>query len=378
MEKFNTKLLKLSPSKIREFNNLAIENNAKVYMTLGEPDFKTPEVIKKACIDSIKENNTKYSHTYGSYDLRKAIMEYEKKQNNIDYTTDEILITTGSTEAITATLFAILNPNDEVIIPTPCYPLYNSIVEYQEAKMIRLDTSNNNFQIDTKMLKDKITSNTKAILLTSPNNPTGTIYNEETLQTIYDLVKGTNIFVILDECYELLIYESKFVSFSKYKDIKDQIIICKSFSKPYAMTGFRVGYLMGGKEFITQAAKMHQYMVVTSNSFVSDAAIVALKTCVKPFVDIYKTRRDYIYERLIHMGLDVIKPDGAFYVFPSIKKYKMGSWEFCLNLLKTKKLALIPGICFEADDYVRISYCVSLETIKIACDLLEEYLKEIE
>lgn len=375
--KFNEQILKVEQSKIRQFNNFARDYGCKTLLTLGEPDFYTPQVIKDACIEAINNNKTKYSHTLGSLELRKAISKFEKEKNKLDYSEDEIVVTMGSTEALTASLMTILNPGDEVIVPIPCYALYRPIIEYMQANMVTIDTTTNNFQITKDMLKKAISKNTKAILLTTPNNPTGCIYDSNTLKDVYDLVKGTEIFVICDACYSQLVYTSSFEGFYKYQDLKNQIIICQSFSKPYAMPGFRIGYVMGGKEFITHVAKMHQYMAVCANTFVQSAALKALDFDPTPFIDEYKKRRDYVYDRLIKMGLEVVKPEGAFYMFPSIKKFKMDSWTFCANLVKKYSVALIPGICFEADDFIRISYCVSDETLKTALDALEDYIKEL-
>ncbi len=375
--KYNSQILKVGQSSIRKFNNLAHELGAKYFMTLGEPDFNTPDSIVNACIDSLKNHNTKYAHTYGNLDLREAISNFEKVHHNCNYSKDEIIITTGSTEALASALFTILNPGDEVIVPTPCYALYRPVIEYMNAKMVTIDTTCTGFEITEQLLKETINQNTKAILLTSPNNPTGHIYSKNTLDTIYKLVKNTEIFVILDNCYSELVY-GEYHNMYEYHDIRDQIIICQSFSKPYAMTGWRIGYLMSTKEFCEQASKIHQYMIVASNTFIQSAALEALSFDVKEFKDIYIKRRDYILKRLDEIGMEYVKPDGAFYVFPSIKKYGLKSWDFCLELVKQYKVATIPGICFEADDYIRLSYCVDMETIEYAMNSLEEFIKSLE
>lgn len=376
--KFNEQILKVEQSKIRQFNNFAREYGCKTLLTLGEPDFYTPDVIKDECIKALNEHKTKYSHTLGSLELREAISKFEKKKNNIDYSVDEIVVTMGSTEALTASLMTILNPGDEVIVPIPCYALYRPIIEYLNAKMVSIDTSLNNFQINKSMLESKLTNKTKAIILTTPNNPTGCIYSNDTLEEIYNLVKGKDIFVICDACYSQLVYTPSFSGFYKYQDIKDQIIVCQSFSKPYAMPGWRIGYVLGSKEFIHHVSKIHQYVAVAPNTFIQPAAIKALEFDPSCFIESYKKRRDYVYERLINMGLEVVKPEGAFYMFPSIKKFNIDSWTFCTNLVKKYSVALIPGICFETDDFIRISYCVSEETLKTALDALQNYINELE
>ncbi len=373
---YNKRLAGCKPSKIREFNTIATKLNAKYKLTLGEPDFNTPDNIKERAKKAIDNNLTRYAPTVGTNSLREAVCEFEKRVNKVTYNPDEVLITSGSTEALTAALFTILNDDDEVIVPIPCYALYEPVISYCGAKMIALDTRPS-FQISKDKLKSLINEKTKAILITSPNNPTGTIYDDETLKNIYEIVKDTNILVLLDNCYDQLIYEKRRLGFSKYQDIRDQIIVCQSFSKPYAMTGWRLGYMLGNKELLDKISIIHQYMVVCINTFVQEAGVEALNFDPTPFVESYKKRRDYVYDRLIKMGLEVNKPEGAFYVFPKISEFGMSSYDFCLNLVKEKSVALIPGDCFLTDDYVRISYCVDNDTIVNAMDLLEEYINEL-
>ncbi|OKZ89723.1 MAG: hypothetical protein BHW10_04225 [Clostridium sp. CAG:307_30_263] len=373
---YNKNLANCTPSKIREFNSLASKLNAKFKLTLGEPDFDTPIEVKDALIEAVKQNHTRYAPTVGNKNLREEICKFEKRVNKVSYEPDEVLITTGSTEALTAALFTLLNQDDEVIVPIPCYALYEPVISYCGAKMIPLDTRPD-FQISKGHLEALINNKTKAILLTSPNNPTGTIYDDKTLENIYNIVKDTNILVICDNCYDQLVYGKRRLGFSKYQDIKDQIIVCQSFSKPYAMTGWRLGYMLGNKDLLDKISIIHQYMVVCVNTFVQDAGIKALNFDPKPFIEVYEKRRDYVYNRLIKMKLPVNKPEGAFYVFPCIKEFKMSSFDFCLELVKQKSVALIPGDCFLTDDYVRISYCVDDDTIKNAMDLLEEFVTEL-
>lgn len=373
----NNKILKVKPSAIRAFNDEAKKLGANIILTLGEPDFHTPDVIKNACIKALNENQTKYGSTPGSLDLRKSISEFEKKKNNVSYDPSEILVTNGSTEALTASLFTILNPGDEVIVPTPCYALYRPVIEYTGAIMKCLDTTENDFQISFEMINNMITDKTKAIILTSPNNPTGCIYNDNSLENVYNAVKDKDIFVIEDACYEQIRYDEYKPGFSKYTDIKEKIIVCQSFSKPYAMPGWRIGYLLADANLIPYITKIHQYMIVCENTFIQPAAIEALKFDVSDFVNDFKKRRDYIYDRINKMGLECVKPMGAFYIFPSIKKFNMSSYDFCIELAKKKKVALVPGSCFECDTNIRISYCVDMNTIIKAMDLLEEFINEL-
>jgi len=373
----NQQVYKIEESLIRKFNTFANDVGAKWLLTLGEPDFTTPEIIKNACKTALQENKTKYAPTSGNFDFRQAICEFEARVNQIHYEADEVMVTTGSTEAITAAILTMLNPGDEVIILTPTYPLYRQIVTFAGGKIISIDTSKYDFQLTTSMLEKAITDRTKAIILTSPNNPTGSILSDESLEIVYQAVRKHQFFVLSDECYNQIVYEQRRLGISKYQDIRDYLIICQSLSKPYAMPGWRIGYLLASKSFLEHALKVHQYMVVCVNTFIQDAGIVALAYDSKEMVDSYRERRDYVYERLIEMGMEVLKPEGAFYMFPSIKKYGLSSWEFCQRLVEEEHVAFIPGICFEADDFIRISYCVDWETLEQALNRLAAFLKKL-
>ncbi len=373
----NKQVYKVQTSMIRQFNDLAHELNAKYYLTLGEPDFATPNIIKEACIDALNQNMTYYGPTPGFLSTRKAVCEFEQKVNGVTYTPDEVLMTCGCTEAVTASLFTMLNEGDEVIIPIPAFTLYRQVVEFCKGKVITIDTSINNFQISKEMLSKAITKKTKAIVITSPNNPTGVILNDESYEAIHEAVKGKNIFLISDDVYNQIVFDKRQIGLQRFPDLKDQLIICQSFSKPYAMPGWRCGYLIANSNFIQHANKVHQYMITGLNTFVQPALEVALNFDPTDMVKTYQMRRDYIYNRLINMGFEVVKPNGAFYIFPSIKKFGLDSWSFCEALVKEYGVALIPGICFETEGYVRISYCVSMDTITNALDAMELFISKL-
>ncbi|MDE5867997.1 MAG: aminotransferase class I/II-fold pyridoxal phosphate-dependent enzyme, partial [Anaeroplasmataceae bacterium] len=358
---YNEQILKVRQSEIREFNDYAKSVGANIILTLGEPDFDTPEMITKEAILALEKHQTKYGPTLGFQSLREKIAQFETTKHNYPTTVDEVIITHGSTEGLTTALFTILNPDDEVIIPTPAYPMYRQIVEFCKAKVVTIDTTSSNFQITKKALQNAITDKTKAIILTSPNNPTGSIYSDETYEIIHELLYNKPIFVICDEVYNQINYTSSTIGFTRYQDMKDRIIICQSYSKSYAMPGWRCGYLIASKDFCKQAMKIHQYMIVALNTFIQPAMEKALEFDSKEMVKSYQTRRDYVYNRLTQMGLDVMLPDGAFYIFPSIEKYHLSSMEFCKMFAEKYKVAIIPGCCFEADQYIRISYCVDFE-----------------
>lgn len=373
----NEQILNVKSSSIRNFNDYARSVGANVILTLGEPDFPTPEIIKDECKLALDNNMTKYGPTPGLIDLRTKICEFEKKLNNVTYTPDQVLITAGSTEAITASLFSMINPGDEVIIPMPAFPMYREIVEFARGKVVVINTTENHFQLSKEMLAKAITPKTKCIMFASPNNPTGAILNQDSLKNIYDAVKDKPIYVLCDDVYNQIIYDKKAPGFTQFQDIKEQIIVCQSFSKPYAMPGWRCGYLIADRAFIEQATKIHQYMIVGQNTFVQPAMKKALDFDPIEMVNSYKARRDYLYDRLVKMGMDVELPDGAFYMYPSIKKYGLTSLDFCKRLANEYKVALIPGSCFETDEFIRISYCVDMDSIKKACDALEKLIKTL-
>ena len=376
--KLNENIQKIETSLIRRFNDMAVRQNAELFLTLGEPAFNTPDSVKQACVDALFQNKTHYGPNTGIKELREKVAEFEKRKNNLDYTPDEVMITNGSTEALTCALFTILNPGDEVIIPTPAFLLYEMIITYTGAKAVYMDMSANDFQISKKMLDEYITDKTKAIILTSPNNPSGTIFNADTLENVRSAVKDRDIFVICDECYNQLVFtDEKPKSFCNFSDMRDRIIVCQSFSKPYAMTGWRLGYMMAPEYIIKHAMKAHQFMTVSAGTFVQYAGIAALDFDPSQFVAVYKKRRDYVYDRLVKMGFDVIKPDATFYIFPSVRKFGLDSYEFCKRLLEEQSVVIIPGVAFGSEGNVRISFCVDDDVLVKALDRIEIFVKNL-
>ncbi len=376
--KLNENILKVQTSKIRQFNDYAKSVGVDTVMTLGEPDFNTPTEITQSAIAALEDHQTKYGPTPGFWDLRKEICQFEEKFNHFICTPDEILITHGSTEALTSAIFTMLNPNDEVIVPIPAYPMYRQMIEYCQGVVVTIDTTSTHFQITRKQLEEAITPKTKAIILTSPNNPTGTIYTQETLHHIYEAVKDLPIFIICDDVYNQIVFGKREIGFVQFHDLKDRIIVCQSFSKSYAMPGWRCGYMIANADFCKQAMKIHQYMIVALNTFIQPAMKVALSYDNRQMIESYKKRRDYIYRRLKQMNLEVEKPQGAFYIFPSIRPFHLSSTEFCRRFASEYKVAIIPGDCFEADDFIRLSFCVDMNTIKTACDRLEQFLRKLK
>ena len=358
-------------SPIREFSQLAAKTPDCIRLTLGEPDFDTPEPVCEAAVEALAEGETHYIENNGTPELRERIAAFEK---DMDYAADEVIVTVGATEAIFVALFGLLNPGDEVIVPLPAFVLYERIIGLCRATFVPLDTREDAFQINPEKLSALITPRTKAIILNSPNNPTGCVYNKDSLETVYNAVKGKGIFVLCDDVYRGLRYVDDYHSFAEFQDLREQILVVQSFSKPYAMTGWRMGYLMADRSVKERLELLHQFMVTSAPAPFQRACLAALDYDFQGMVATYRRRRDYVLERLKGMGLETRTPEGAFYVFPSIAKFGLSSNEFCTRLLTAARVALTPGLCFGADDHVRISYCCGDNALKRGMDRLEEFL----
>ncbi len=371
----NSNLYKLQRSQIRVFTNLARETPDCAMLTIGEPDFDTPEAIKASAIDALNRGLTHYAPNQGTPQLRQAIADYETARGNA-VTAEQVLVTVGACQALFTTFLGILNPGEEVIVPTPGFGLYESLIHIAGAKMVELDISKTGFQIDPDALTAAITPKTKAILLNSPNNPTGAVLNEQSLAAVKEAVLGRPIFVIWDNVYNQLSY-GDCPDLSLDGDLREQMILCQSFSKPYAMTGWRVGYLTCPDYVMERFLLLSAATITAVPTFLQEAAMVALKTDPSPMREIYRQRRDYICGRLRGMGLSFPEPEGAFYVFPSISEFGMGSEEFCLRLIREGKVAAVPGKCFATEGYIRLSYCYSEAELKRGLDRLEDFVKKL-
>lgn len=371
-------LQQLQGSGIREFARLAAEREGCVSLTLGEPDFNTPDGIKAAVKNALDENLTHYAPNAGYDSLRKAIAGFEGRKNGVLYEEDEVIVTVGATEALFAALFAIIEPGDEVIVPVPAFSLYGSIVTMCGGKTVHLDTAGSGFQIEERQLQTAFSPRTKAIVLNSPNNPTGAVYTEDTLDCLYRFLKDKPVFIICDDVYGQLAFDEAYRSFASYHELKDRIILVQSYSKPYAMTGFRAGYLLADRPVIRVLEKVHQYNVVSIPSFVQAACEEALSCEETDMKASYRERTAYVCSRLKGMGLTVRQPDGGFYVFPSIGQLGMTSEVFCLRLIEEEGLALTPGSCFDGEGYVRISCCYSPEVLEEAMNRLERFVARCE
>jgi len=377
VEHLNSALSNIKKSGIREFTRKAKEVEGCMFLTLGEPDFNTPEPVKARAKEDLDNNITHYPENNGQLFLRKAISDFERGRNGLDYSPDEIILTIGATEALFISLFGVLDPGDEVIVPTPAYTLYEQVIKLCRGTYVPLETGDSGFQIMREQLEAAITDRTKAIILTSPNNPTGCIYTKETLDMVAEVLADRKIFVICDDVYSQLVYTPDYRSFSSYRQFRDRMLVIQSFAKPYAMTGWRVGYLMADLPVKQKLETIHQYMVVSAASFVQNACVEALAYDPSPMIEVYRKRRDYVYSRITAMGLPVTKPEGAFYIFPDISGFGMDSTAFATRLLYEGRLAVTPGASFGADNFVRISYSYSDEELKEGMGRLERFVNSL-
>jgi aminotransferase len=382
---FSKTLDELAPSGIRRFFDLILNSNDVVSLGIGEPDFPTPKGIINKAVETLHQGKTSYTSNTGMLELRIEVSKYMKKKLNCNYDPeDEVFITMGVSEAADLTLRAILNPGDEVIFPEPGYVCYPPLISLAGGVVVPLDTTETNFSPDPKKIAEKITKNTKAIILCSPNNPTGTVIPTDTLKEIALLAKKHDFWVITDEIYAEIIFDNyNYETIASFEGMKDRTLVLSGFSKAFAMTGWRLGYICGPKSFIERALKIHQYSALCAPIMSQYAAIEALQNGL-PDVEImrqaYQKRRDLLINGLNSIGLDVIKPQGAFYCFPSIKNTGLSSEEFSIKLLNQEKCAVIPGNGFgdSGEGFIRCCFASSESNIEEALIRIERFYKSIK
>ena len=384
-KRFNKQLDKIQVSLIRQFDQAISEIPGVLRLTLGEPDFTTPDHVKEAAKRAIDQNQSYYTGMSGLLTLRQAASDFVKEKYQLDYAPEnEILVTIGATEALSATLTAILEEGDKVLLPAPAYPGYEPIVNLVGAEVVEIDTTENNFVLTPEMLEKAILEQgdkLKAVILNYPSNPTGITYNREQLEALAAVLRKYEIFVVCDEVYSELTYTGE-VHVSLGTMLRDQAIIINDLSKSHAMTGWRLGLIFAPVAFTAQIIKSHQYLVTAANTMAQHAAVEALtvgKNDAEPMKKEYIQRRDYIIEKMTPLGFEIIKPDGAFYIFAKIPAgYNQNSFAFLKDFAQKKAVAFIPGAAFGryGEGYVRLSYAASMETIKEAMKRLEEYMRE--
>lgn len=377
-ELLNRNLLSLNPHDPQRFVALAKDTEDCLLLTLSEPDFGISDVVRTNIPKSLEIGRTHYIPTTGDDSIRVAIADFERRTMNLDYSHDEVITTVGGTEALFLALQGTLNPGDEVIIPRPAIDLYENITRLSGATPVFLDTTEDSYQIQGEKLNTLVTDKTKAIVLNSPNNPTGTILTAESLQAVRDAVAGKPIFVICDDVYNRVVYEGTCPSFAAtYPELKEQTLVVQSFSNSYAMAGFRMGYLLGAKAVIEKLSFLHTATVNSVVAFNQDAAINALHSDIMGMVWAYDSRRKFMEEKLTALGLDYVAPQGAFYIFPSIQKFGLDSETFCTRMIQEAKVAVLPGSCYGAEGYVRISYSAPMGNLRAAMVRFENFIKSL-
>ena len=376
MMPLNPNLSDLKRSAIRAYTNLARAVGGCVMLTIGEPDFDTPQPIKDAVIRALENNQTHYAPNQGTPELRRAIAAWETKRG-CACTEEQVLVTVGACEALYTAMTGILEPGCEVIVPTPGFLLYDTIANAVGAKTVPLDLTATDFQITPEALAAVITPKTRAIVLNSPNNPTGVVYSAESLAAVKAAVLGKPIWVICDNVYQQL-SSIEVPDLSLDPELREQVLLCQSFSKPYAMTGWRAGYLIGPEAVIGQLLLLHAGMVTAVPTFIQTACITALETDPTPMAEAYARRQAYVCSRLDSMGLRYPQPEGAFYVFPNIEKFGMTSADFCTRMIKEAKVATVPGSCFGGEGHIRISCCCSDADLEKGLDRMEQFLQKLQ
>ncbi len=382
--KIASRMDRMAPSGIRKVNEkaLAMERNGEkvIHFEIGRPDFDTPEYIKKAAIESLNAGNVFYTSNFGTMELRQAIADKLKRENDVDYKATEILVTAGLSEAVFAVLATILEEGDELLVPDPVWLNYINVPNLLNAVPVTYELKEENgYQLDLNEIRSKITPKTRAIVIVTPNNPTGGVLSRETLEALAGIVIENDLLVISDEVYERLIYDGeKHVSIASLPGMKERTFTMNGMSKAYSMTGWRLGYVAAPEEYITVINKFHQHNTTCAVSFGQAAAVVALRDEgdeVNEMVKEYQRRRDYAVAAINGIeGISCLKPKGAFYIFINCKSLGMRSAALADYLLENAKIALVPGDVFGpgGEGYLRMSFANSYENIVEGCRRLSE------
>ncbi len=378
------KIREIQPSGIRKFFDIAQRVEGVISLSIGEPDFKTPWAARKEAINILERGKTAYTANSGLIELRRTIAHYLKSTIHAEYDPNkEIIVTVGGSEAIDMALRALIAPGDEVLVPEPSFVCYSPIVTVCGGTPVPIVTKmKDKFRLKPEALKEKITPKTKALIMPYPNNPTGAVMRREDLEKIAEVLRGTNIIVLSDEIYSEMTYGGeRHISLASIDDMHERTIVINGFSKAFAMTGWRLGYMAGPYEIIRQALKLHQYCIMSSPTVSQYAAIAAMNECrgdVDHMIEEYDMRRRLLVKGFNDMGLECFEPEGAFYVFPSIRSTGLSSEEFCEKLVYGKKVAVVPGNAFGAsgEGFVRVSYAYSLQHLQTALARIKEFLEE--
>lgn len=379
------KCIKLKPSGIRKFFDIAATMDNVISLGVGEPDFHTPWTVRQTAISTLEKGKTVYTANSGLMELRKTICGYIKRKIGVEYQPEsELIVTVGGSEGIDLGIRALIDPGDEVLIVEPCFVCYAPIVELTGGVPVPIETTEETgFKLTAEAVKSKITDRTKLLILPFPNNPTGAIMTKEDLEPIAEIIRGTDILVLSDEIYSELTYEGKHFSITQLDGMQERTLLVNGFSKAFAMTGWRLGYVAGPAPIIKQMLKIHQYAIMCAPTVSQYAAVTAMTSCdgeVEKMVNEYNIRRRWLVNALNEIGLTCFDPKGAFYVFPSIKSTGLTSQQFCEELLYKHNVAVVPGDAFGAsgEGYIRISYAYSLKHLMEAVERISEFLDELK
>lgn len=377
-------VVELKKSGIRKFFDLLDGRKDVVGLTVGQPDFVTPWHIREAGIQSLEKGKTYYTSNAGMPELRAEICNYLERRFSLRYKPDEAVVTVGGSEAIDLAIRAVIEPGDEVIIPTPSFVCYEPMVRLCGGVPVTVKTTvENRFKLTPDELRAAITPKTKMLVLPYPNNPTGAILTKEELEGLAEVLRGTNILILSDEIYAEMTYGRAHVSIAAIEDMWERTIITSGFSKSYAMTGWRMGYLVAPKPLAEQMLKIHQYAIMCAPTTSQFAAIEALKNGdedIAMMVGEYDRRRRYIYRGFLDIGIDVFEPEGAFYIYPEVGKFGLSAEEFCQRLLDEYKCAIVPGTAFGegGESFARVSYAYSIKHIEEALNRIESFVKTLK
>lgn len=376
----NNRVENVEISGIRKFYNKVRKVEGAISLTLGQPDFNTPDIVKRGIEKALLENKTTYTSNAGLDELREEISKYLNTLG-IKYNKEEICITVGGSEGIFSSLMALLNEGDKVLIPTPAYPAYESIVNMVGGTVVNYEL-NNDFTVNVDNIKEKFKKeDCKYLVLSFPTNPTGAILDKNGRDELIKFIKNENIIVITDEIYASIIYNN-YYSVAQDESIKDKIIYISGFSKMFSATGLRIGYIACSENIMKEIMKVHQYGVSCAPSIVQYGMIEGLKYGMDDVLKMkneFLNRKNYVVNKLREIGFEVNDPKGAFYVFPSIKKFKLTSDEFCERLLNEEKVACVPGTAFGVggEGFIRISYCYSMEELELALNKIKNFIDKL-
>ena len=382
-DKFSTSMMNIPPSGIRKFFEMLIGHDDVISLSVGEPDFPTPWCIREEAFYHLEKGHTSYTSNWGLIELREEIAKYMEKYGNYYNPQNEILVTVGASEGVDAVLRAILNPGDEIIVVQPCYVNYVPLAELCSVKIVPVDSSVNGYYPVASQVEKLITPKTKAVMICSPNNPTGTVIPEEELKKLAEVVVKNQIWCISDEIYCELVYDgTKHVSIGSFPGMKDYAIILNGFSKSFAMTGWRIGYIAAPADLLAQIVKLHGYNTICAPIFSQYGAVEGLRHGWKDVEKMrvsYQQRRNLMQKAFSDLNIPVPEPKGAFYMFPDISSTGLTSEEFATRLFKQHNVAVVPGSVFGAggEGHIRCCYATSIDKIKIAMDRIRSFVEEL-